>query len=213
MKSLQEYITEQLEYPNSQLDEGLIDWIKGLFRKAIRSKKVSTKRRLLPAKAKIDEIKFSKKPLDNYEAFKRSEKTVSASFPITTKMLNEMTKRTYESSNDKLDLSKCKFVEFVYKPTNSFKDENYLVALAGYAPDQTVLDDKHAHILFFEGDTEVLSNWKNIRDDVFKIFVDKFVKKTSLSMWYINNITELPLYNGKRFEDITSSKNKIAKID
>ena len=32
-------------------------------------------------------------------------------------------------------------------------------------------------------------------------------------MWYINNITELPLYNGKRFEDITSSKNKIAKID
>ena len=77
MKSLQEYITEQLEYQNSQLDEGLIDWIKGLFRKAIRSKKVSTKRRLLPAKAKIDEIKFSKKPLDNYEAFKRSEKTVS----------------------------------------------------------------------------------------------------------------------------------------
>ena len=75
------------------------------------------------------------------------------------------------------------------------------------------LDAQLAHILFFEGDTEVLSNWKNIRDDVFKMFVDKFVKKTSLSMWYINNITELPLYNGKRFEDITSSKNKIAKID
>ena len=110
-------------------------------------------------------------------------------------------------------MRKCKFVEFVYKPTNSFKDENYLVALAGYAPNQPVLDDKHAHILFVEGDTEVLSNWKNIRDDVFKMFVDKFVKKTSLSMWYINNITELPLYNGKRFEDITSSKNKIAKID
>ena len=199
MKSLQEYITEQLEYPNSQLDEGLIDWIKSLFRKSTRNKNVSRKRRLLPAKAKIDEIKFSKKPLDNYEAFKRSEKTVSTSFPITTKMLNEMTK--------------CKFVEFVYKQTNSLKDENYLVALAGYAPNQPVLDDKHAHILFFEGDTEVLSNWKNIRDDVFKMFVDKFVKKTSLSMWYINNITELPLYNGKRFEDITSSKNKIAKID
>ena len=45
MKSLQEYITEQLEYQNSQLDEGLIDWIKSLFRKSTRNKKCIYKKK------------------------------------------------------------------------------------------------------------------------------------------------------------------------
>ena len=210
MLSLKDYTCE---YFDNQLNEGLLDIIKRLFSRNKDLITKSKKRGLLPATADIDEIKFIKKPIKGLSEFKKALKSGSTEFSIASKMLNEIGKRTLEGSGEKVDPTKCEFIQFIYKPKYSFKNEQYICAVAGYVNGQNVFDKKHGHILFFDGDESIIKNWKNLRDDIFTTFVNKFVKNKQLSMWYVNNITELPQYDGKKFEDVESSKNNIAKID
>lgn len=202
MKTLQQHIEENI-------NESLLSWLISFFKKSIKNTILAKRRKLLPNSVEISEIKVSNKPLDNYKEFKKILSSTNGSFTLATKMLNEMTKRTIEGSNDKLDTSKCRFIEFIYIPKDAFDNEKYIAGIAGYVDGQEIVEGR-SHILFFEGDKSVVSNWDNLSNDLFKTFVDQFIKNDKLSMWYISNTNELPQYNGKKFEAIEDSQNKVA---
>lgn len=220
MQTLTQYTDDK--YINGQINEGFLDWFINLFKRTDYNIERATKRNLLPAKnVSLNNIKQTVKAIEGTSAIKKTINSNKDAYPETYQILSKMKNWTDKDGNS-IDEKKTRWVTYVYRPDYAFKGESYICAVGAYTI-EPVIDENTVHIITFEGAKNVVDNWDNLKNDLFKQFVERIMKdiashggkgdKTKLSMYYINNTNNLPQYNGHRFSAMEDNKNPIAIVE
>lgn len=215
MKSLNQYIREDQITPiNTYIDEGLFSWLKGLFKRTKKFKDNYKKRfgGKLPDISidDIDELQVSKPIKGNFEKADLKDLQDSG-FPKFTEMNNHKDKFFVDKDRKEI---KPTTLTYVYTPKNSLSvDEKYISAVASYT-DISLLDN-YVHVICFEV-SDKIKNAANISKDLFKLFIDKYIRDKNksadgITIKYIHNINDFTglTYNGKKFEMADEANNLI----